>query len=89
MMDRRKFFQGRKPPSGERGGYTAEYRGHGLSGAQYVQTHHDIISDADSLTKTVNYYHEGTLETPCVIWGSMTDTAAGSLKFSDRVLYFL
>lgn len=47
--------------------------------ASMCNTLDDIISDADSLTKTVNYYHEGTLETLRDL-GSMTDAAAGSLK---------
>ena len=47
--------------------------------ASMCNTLDDIISDADSLTKTVNYYHEDTLDTLRDL-GKMTDTAARSLK---------
>lgn len=47
--------------------------------ASMCNTLDDIISDADSLTKTVNYYHEDTLDTLRDL-GKMTDAAARSLK---------
>lgn len=47
--------------------------------AGMCNTFDDMISDAESLTKTVNYYHEGTLDTLRDL-GKMTDSAARSLS---------